>query len=115
MTDWFFNSDWIYKRYDRHPEIWRKWSKGETTAVLWASLLPFFTCLTFAIACGWLHLHTSGETFMAALAVWLMVPAPLIIAHALFIKLSPAIAAAQALSWLVKLALAAVAVSVIVG
>jgi hypothetical protein len=115
MTDWFFHSDWIYRRYDRHPEIWRKWSSGESTAVLWASMLPFLTCAVFAFACAWLHLRSLPETFTAAVAVWLMAPLPLTIANSLFMKLGPAIATSHALSWLVKLALAAAAVSLIAG
>ena len=23
LTDWLFMGDWIYKRFDVHPEIWR--------------------------------------------------------------------------------------------
>ena len=113
MTDWFFHGDWLYKRYDRHPEIWRRWSKGETTAVLWASGLPFFSCAVFAFACWWLHLHLLRATLTLAVAVWLMVPLPLTVANALFMKLTPAITVSHALSWLVKLALAAAAVSLI--
>jgi hypothetical protein len=115
MTDWFFNSDWLYKRYDRHPEIWRFSGQGESKAVMWASLLPLLTCAAFALACQWLHLHSLVGTLKMAVVVWLMAPLPLTIANALFVKVSPAIAVSHALSWLVKLALAAIAVSLIAG
>jgi hypothetical protein len=115
MTDWFFHGDWLYKRYDRHPEIWRKWSQGETTAVLWASGLPLLTCAVFGFTCRWLHLHELRGTLTLALVVWLMAPLPLTVANALFMKLTPAITVSHALSWLVKLALAAAAVSLIAG
>jgi hypothetical protein len=115
MTDWFFHGDWIYKRFDRHPEIWRSWKQGETRAVLWASVLPFLTCVVFALTCGWLHLQSLRAALTAAVAVWAMAPLPLTVANALFMKLTPEIAASHALSWLVKLALAAVAVSLIAG
>jgi hypothetical protein len=116
MTDWLFMGDWIYKRYDRHPEIWRfPVGKGETKAIVWASLLPFLTCCVFALVCARLHLYTYGATLKLALAIWLIGPLPLTIANGLFVKLTPAIAAFHALGWLVKLALAGVAVALILG
>ena len=67
MTDWLFMGDWLYKRYDKHPEIWRyRGGQGETNAIIWASLLPFLTCSGlswFAPAC------TSPHT--ARLSNWL--------------------------------------------
>jgi hypothetical protein len=115
MTDWFFHADWLYKRYDRHPEIWRKWSKGETTAILWASPLPFLTCASFAFACAWLNLHSLRATLTLAATLWLMAPLPLAAANALFMKLTPAITLSHVMGWLVKLAVAGAAVSLIAG
>ncbi len=115
MTDWFFNSDWLYKRYDQHPEVWRFRGGGESKAVAWASGMPVVTCGLFAIACGWLNLHSPRQTMTAALLIWGMAPLPLIVANSLFVKIAPAIAASHVLSWLVKLALAALAVSLIAG
>ena len=54
MTDWLFMGDWLYKRYDRNPEIWRVSAQTETKAILWASLLPFLTCGAFALTYAWL-------------------------------------------------------------
>lgn len=44
-TDWLFmGADALYLRYDSHPEIWRyPRGKGEATAIVWASILPFVT------------------------------------------------------------------------
>jgi len=114
ITDWLFmGSDWLYKRYDRHPEIWRFSGQGETKAVIWASLLPFLTCAAFAVTCAWLQVHSFGAAFILALAVWIIASLPLTIANTLFIKVSPAIAAAHAFGWLVKLTIAAAAVALI--
>jgi hypothetical protein len=116
MTDWLFMGDWLYKRYDRHPEIWRhSGGQGEMKAIVWASLLPFLTCAVFTFVCVRLQLHSYPSTLKLALAIWAIGPLPLTIANALFIKLTPAIAAAHALGWLVKLALAGLAVALIVG
>jgi hypothetical protein len=114
LTDWLFMGDWLYKRYDRNPEIWRyRAGQGESKAILWSSLLPFLTCGIFVLVCGRLHLVLYHETFKLALAIWLIGPLPLTIVNALWMKLSPAIAASHALGWLVKLAVAALAVTLI--
>ena len=116
LTDWLFAGDWLYKRYDQHPEIWRyRGGQGESIAILWSSLFPFLTCGVFVLLCSGLHLHTYRATFKLAAAMWLIGPLPLTIVNALWIKLAPPIASSYALGWLVKLALAALAVTLIVG
>jgi len=113
-TDWFFMGDWLYKRYDQHPEIWRHFrGQGETKAIAWAAPLPFLTCAAFTLLCVHLHLHAYNATLGLAFTVWLAVPVPLLIAHGLFIKLHPAIIASFSFGWLVKLVVAAIAVSLI--
>jgi hypothetical protein len=114
MTDWLFMGDWLYKRYDRNPEIWRYRSgQGEGKAILWSSLLPFLTCGVFVLVCSGLHLYSYNGTLRLAVAIWLIGPLPLTIANVLWLKLAPAIATSYAVGWLVKLALAALAVALI--
>jgi hypothetical protein len=116
MTDWLFMGDWLYKRFDRHPEIWRhQGGREENQAILWSSLLPFLTCGVFVLACAWLHLNSYRGTFTLALAMWFIGPLPLIVANCLWLKLAPAIATSWALGWLVKLAIAALAVTLILN
>jgi hypothetical protein len=114
MTDWLFMGDWLYKRYDRNPEIWRyRGGQGENKAILWSSLLPFLTCAVFILVCTRLHLYSYSATLKLAVAIWLIGPLPLTIVNALWIKLAPPIAASYSLGWLAKLALAALAVVLI--
>ncbi|MFZ0298315.1 MAG: hypothetical protein WAM13_08200 [Candidatus Sulfotelmatobacter sp.] len=116
LTDWLFMGDWIYKRFDHSPEIWRySGGHGETRAIMWASLFPFLTCAVFALLCIRLHLFSYSATIGLALAIWLIGPLPLTMTNALFIKLTLAVATAHSLGWLVKLCLAAIAVVVILG
>jgi hypothetical protein len=116
MTDWLFMGDWLYKSYDRNPEIWRyPAGKGENKAILWSSLLPFLTCAVFILTCRFLRINSSRNALELAGAIWLIGPLPLTIANALWIKFAPAIAAFHALGWLVKLIVAATAVVMIVG
>lgn len=113
-TDWLFAGDWLYKRYDRHPEIWRVSGKNETKAIIWAIPLPFLTCMAFAFTCAWLHLRSFGATGLLAVAIWLIAAVPLIVVNSLFTKVSPPIATSHAIGWLVKLLIAAAAVALIV-
>jgi hypothetical protein len=116
MTDWLFMGDWLYKRYDKHPEIWRyRGGQEEMRAIIWASLLPFLTCSVLVFVCARLHLSSYSATLKLALAIWLIGPLPLTIANSLFMKLTPAIATAHALGWLVKLVLVALAVALFIG
>ena len=82
-------------------------------AIAWSAPLPFITCTFFTLPCARLNLHSYTATFKLALAVWLVGPLPLLIANALFIKLHSAIVASYSLGWLVKLVIAAVAVTLI--
>jgi len=116
MTDWLFMGDWLYKRFDKHPEIWQfAGGEGESKAIVYASVLPFLTCSVFVIVSVWLNLTSFNSSLKFALAVWLIGPLPLMIANALFIKLTPAIAVSYAFGWLVKLAIAGIAVALFLG
>lgn len=115
LTDWLFMGDLLYKRFNKHPEIWRHAgdSRGESHAIAWSAPLPFVTCAVFAALCEWLHLHSFSATFSLGLAVWLIAILPWMITMALFVKLQPMIAASYSLGWLVKLFVAAAGVDLI--
>jgi len=110
MTDWAFAGDWLYKRFHAFPEIWRVNAKNEWKAIAGSAAFPFLTCAVFAIVCARLNLHTYGSTLKLAFAIWLIGPLPLLITHALFMKLQAPIVASYSLGWLVKLLIAALAV-----
>jgi hypothetical protein len=114
LTDWLFMGDWLYKRYNPYPAIWRyPHGEGEMKAIAWSAPLPFVTCAVFTLLCARLNLHSYSATVKLAFAIWLVGPLPLLIANALFIKLHSAITAAYSIGWLVKLVVAAVAVALI--
>ena len=78
LTDWLFMGDWLYKRYDQYPEIWRHpHGQGEMKAIAWYTPLPFVTCAVFAVLCARLNLHSYSATVKLALAIWLVGPLPL--------------------------------------
>jgi hypothetical protein len=101
-----------YKRFNKHPEIWRYPGDREASkAIAWSAPLPFLTCAVFALACVQLHVYSYGATVKLAFEMWLIAPVPWIITTSLWMKLQPMIAAAYSLGWLVKLVLAAVSVA----
>jgi len=114
LADWLFMGDWLYRKFNAHPEIWRVHGGNESKAILWASFLPFLTCGVFDAVCVRLHLHSYSATLELAVAVWLIAPLPLIIVNSLFMKIQAGIAASYAVGWLVKLLVAALALVLIV-
>jgi len=112
LTDWLFMGDWLYKRYNPYPAIWRyPHGEGEMKAIAWSAPLPFVTCAVCTLLCARLNLHSYGATVELALAIWLVQPLPFLITSALFIKQHSAITASYSLRRLVKLVVAAVAVT----
>jgi len=108
MTDWLFMGDWVYKRFDKNPEIWRfQGGQGESKAIVWSTILPFLTCAAFDFLCVRQPLFTRFSTFTLALGVWLAVALPMIITNSLWMKITAPIAALFAAGWLVKLLVAA--------
>ncbi len=107
LTDWFFAGDWIHRRFT-YPEVWRK--GAESKAVALTSPLPFLTCGAFAFLAARLGVQSVEAALKLALAVWVIGPLPLILTNAAFIKLHRVFVASYAAGWLVKLAIAGVAV-----
>jgi hypothetical protein len=106
LTDWFFAGDWLHRRFT-YPEVWR--TGNESRAIALTSPLPFLTCGVFAYLCATLGLRSVTGALKLALAIWLIGPLPLILTNAAFIKLHRVFVTSYAASWLVKLAIAAVA------
>jgi hypothetical protein len=107
LTDWFFAGDWLHRRYT-YPEIWRQ--NVEARAIALTSPLPFLTCGVFAYVTARLGIHSVTGAVKLAVAVWLAGPLPLILTNAAFMKLHRVFVASYAIGWLVKLAIAAIAV-----
>ena len=107
MTDWFFAGDWIHRRFT-YPEVWRE--GPESRAIVISSVLPFVTCAAFAYLAEWLGVRSVASALKLAFVVWLVGPLPLILTNAAFIKLHRVFVALYSVGWLVKLAIAAIAV-----
>lgn len=107
MTDWFFAGDWLHRRFT-YPEVWRQGSEGRAIAL--TSPLPFLSCLAFAYVAARLGLNSIPHAMKLAVAIWVVAPLPLILTTAAFMKLHRVFVISYSVSWLVKLAVAAIAV-----
>lgn len=109
FTDWIFGGILFHDKYLAYPEVWRQTGgHSETPAVAWSVVLGFLTAAAFMGVCVVFAVHGYRASLVLAGLCWLMVPAPLLITNALFIKLHPLTVFAHALGWLAKLAVAAV-------
>lgn len=107
MTDWLFMGDWLYKRFDQHPEIWRfKNGQGESKAIAWSAAFPFLTCAVFDFVCVRQPLFSRSSMFILVIGVWLAVALPMIVTNAIWMKIAAPIAAFFSLGWLIKLLIA---------
>lgn len=117
LSDWYFMGVLWHDKYLAHPEVWRRpaGGKGENLAVAWAQLLSILTCGLFihvAAASGQLAWWPAVRL---ACGIWLMVPVPLLITNALFIKIHPLNTLASLLGWLAKLLICAIAARLFLG
>jgi hypothetical protein len=116
LTDWFFGGILFHEKYRTHPEIWRFSNRtGESLAIAWSTLLGLLTCAVFIYladrlgALGWL------QAFGLAFGIWLLAPLPLLVTNALFVKIHPLNTLSNALGWLVKLLICAIAARLCLG
>jgi hypothetical protein len=108
FTDWFFGGILFHGKYLAYPEVWRQTGgKSETPAVAWSIVLGFLTAAAFMGVCVAFAVHGYRASLELAGLCWLMVPVPLLITNALFIKMHPLIVFSHALGWLAKLVVAA--------
>jgi hypothetical protein len=106
LTDWLFAGDWLHRRYT-YPEIWRQ--GNEAKAIALTAPLPFLTCAVFGVVTARAGFHSVSAGLKFAVAVWVIGPLPLILTNAAWMKLHRVFVASYAASWLIKLAVIAVA------
>ncbi|MGA9854885.1 MAG: DUF1761 family protein [Gammaproteobacteria bacterium] len=110
LSDWFFGGILFHEKYRANPEIWRmSGGKSEGLAIAWSTLLGVVTCAVFIYLAARLNILGWMAVLGLAFGVWLLAPLPLLITNALFIKIHPLNTLSNALGWLVKLLICAVA------
>ena len=111
VTDWFFFGRWMRGRRGAHPEVWRRPGGGAGQGPGAVALVAALPPALFVALCAAFHVIALPDTLSLALGVWLVGPLPLLLADTLAIKLDPLLLLPHGLGWLVRLALAALAVS----
>lgn len=108
LTDWIFYGILFHDKYSAHPEIWRLApGKNEASSVAWSVAVGFLTSAAFTATCVVFSIHGYRALFEFAGLCWLMIPVPLLITNAVFVKLHPLVAFSHSLGWLAKLCVAA--------
>lgn len=116
LSDWFFGGILFHEKYRAHPEIWRmSGGKSEGLAIAWSTLLGVVTCAVFIYLAARLDILGWMPVLGLAFGIWLLAPLPLLITNALFIKIHPLNTFSNALGWLVKLLICAVAAHLFLG
>jgi hypothetical protein len=110
FADWLFAGALFHKKYLAYPEVWRPalMQGRDAGPIAWSMALGFVSVAAFMAACVKFEIYGYGATLAFALLVWLMVPLPLIITNALFMKIHPLIVVSHSLGWVAKLVIAGV-------
>jgi|HubBroStandDraft_4_1064222.scaffolds.fasta_scaffold50603_4 hypothetical protein len=67
--------------------------------------------LVFILVCGRLGFVSSASTLLAAVALWVMIPVPLLATNAIFIPMDRSIVVSHSFGWLARLVITALCVS----
>jgi hypothetical protein len=108
LADWVFAGVLFHDKYQAYPEVWRV-NGANPKALMMAQ------ALTIPTVAGLLALmQMTGRTaltpaLMLAALVWIIGPAPAVLANGIYVKLHPAIIITHTIGWLVKLGLIALA------
>ncbi|MDE2091061.1 MAG: hypothetical protein KGJ08_04075 [Gammaproteobacteria bacterium] len=116
MSDWFFGGILFHEKYRAHPEIWRNTGgRNESLAIAWSTLLGVVTCAVFIYLAARLAILGWIPVLGLAFGVWLLAPLPLLVTNALFLNIHPLNTLSNAVGWLVKLLICAVAAHIFLG
>lgn len=122
LIDWFFNgSRWAHTFYAHAPNIWRPLESGDPSAVqrriIWhAMLITIGYCLAFMLFYflmrpGLVFASVPSRSIAIGLTLWLVVPLPLLAMQHQYVKYHRGTTLLQLASWLVKLIVAALIMS----
>jgi hypothetical protein len=113
FTDWYFFGVLFHGRYGLTPGVWKKYrdKRDEMTSIGISEGIMSISSLVFILVCGRLGFVSSASTLLAALALWVMIPVPLLMTNAIFIPMHRSIVVSHSLGWLARLVITALCVS----
>jgi hypothetical protein len=103
LADWLFAGVIFHRRYELHPDTWRR--GGERGRIAAAQVLALVTAAAFVLLANKLGQTDLRGNFKLAAMIWAIGPLPLLAANAMFIRIDPLVTASHAAGWLVKLLL----------
>ncbi|MEA3065080.1 MAG: hypothetical protein QOJ27_1526 [Sphingomonadales bacterium] len=103
LADWLFAGVIFHRRYDLHPDTWRRGAEGKRIAA--AQALALVTSAAFVLLADKLGQTDARGSLKLAAMIWLIAPLPLLAANAMFIRIDPLVTSSHAAGWLVKLLL----------
>lgn len=115
FSDWYFMGVLFHDKYLAYPEVWRHTGdkRGEGLAIAWSTLTGVLSAGAFLWLAVQLGVNSSNAVFLLAGGLWLAGPVPLLLTQAAFIKVHHLNTVAALLGWLVRLALFALTVRLI--
>jgi hypothetical protein len=112
LADWLFAGVLFHERYRRYPEVWRV-NGPNPRGIAAAQALTVPTVVGLIVLMIWSGHTAIPAGLVTAVLVWAIAAAPAIIVNGLMIKIDPMVVLCHTVGWLAKLALIAVAVSLI--
>jgi hypothetical protein len=115
MTDWYFFGVLFHHRYHSTPGVWKKYKnkQDEVRSILVGTLYSAFTCFIFVAGVAALRITALPIALSTAALLWLMIPLPLLLSQAVFMKYDRGLVFAHSAGWLAKLLVSAVCVGLI--
>jgi hypothetical protein len=114
FSDWYFFGILFHTRYHREgPGIWRKYKdkKDEMRSIFLSTIYQSITCFVFVIACRYLGITILAHALFAAGVAWFMLPLPLLLSQANFIRIDRMIIFSHSVGWLARLLISAMCVA----
>jgi hypothetical protein len=117
LADWFFFGILWHDKYKAYPEVWRRpaGGHGETAAVAVSAVVGALTPTVFILVCVLLGQVRLQNALVLGGGVWLMSAVPMWLWNFVFMKVHPLVLLSGMLGWLVRLALAALTVGLLLG
>ncbi len=114
FTDWYFFGILFHDRYHKYGGgVWRQYAdkKDEVRSILAATLSQSVTCFLFIPLCDYFRVTTLLRSLELAGIAWLMLPVPILLSYAIFLRMDRMIVLSHSLGWLARLAICALCVA----
>jgi hypothetical protein len=105
FTDWYFFGVLFHARYGLTPGVWKKYrdKRDAMTSIGISEGIMSIRSLVFILVCGGLGFVSSASTLLAAVALSVMIPVPLLITNAIYIPMDRSIVVSHSLGWPARL------------